>query len=312
MRICAVIVTYNRLDKLKTCLRCFAEQIDVPAELIVVNNASTDGTEAYLAEWRTRQEGFAKTVINCTENLGGSGGFYTGLAYAVTTDHEWVWVSDDDAYPDADAFHNAYAYLEGHQGQNIAAICGEVRSKGVITYSHRKTYSVKGPLVEVRYSTDADYEQEAFAINGFSYVGTIMNMDKLREAGLTDKEYFIWFDDTEHSLRMSKYGDILCIPSIKIDHDVDDSGEGLSWKHYYGYRNNILLHKRHFPGMPGHFFVFKQMIMAVYLTLFSKNPELVQLFRKALKDGRSGVEGKDEYYRPGWKPSNKEMDQILL
>ena len=46
-----VLVTYNRLDKLKIALECYEKQSYLPKNIIVVNNASTDGTKEYLDEW---------------------------------------------------------------------------------------------------------------------------------------------------------------------------------------------------------------------------------------------------------------------
>lgn len=79
MKIAAVIVTYNRLYLLKEVLEAFDNQTRVPDYIIIVNNASTDGTEAFLEEWKkTEIKGQTKFVITPEENLGGSGGFYIG------------------------------------------------------------------------------------------------------------------------------------------------------------------------------------------------------------------------------------------
>lgn len=108
MKIAAVIVTYNRLYLLKEVLEAFDNQTRVPDYIIIVNNASTDGTEAFLEEWKkTEIKGQTKFVITPEENLGGSGGFYIGTERALSLDADWVWVSDDDAIPDRDVFEKA-------------------------------------------------------------------------------------------------------------------------------------------------------------------------------------------------------------
>ena len=73
MKIAAVIVTYNRLYLLKEVLEAFDNQTRVPDYIIIVNNASTDGTEAFLEEWKkTEIKGQTKFVITPEENLGKS------------------------------------------------------------------------------------------------------------------------------------------------------------------------------------------------------------------------------------------------
>ena len=44
MKICAVVVTYNRKHMLERCLRTILEGVVVPEQILVVDNASTDGT----------------------------------------------------------------------------------------------------------------------------------------------------------------------------------------------------------------------------------------------------------------------------
>ncbi len=58
MKIGAVVVTYNRLDKLKKALESFEKQLYLPAYVIVADNASTDGTAQYLRQWQKEEAGF--------------------------------------------------------------------------------------------------------------------------------------------------------------------------------------------------------------------------------------------------------------
>ncbi len=48
----AVIVTFNRLEKLKKALASYEKQTLLPEYIIVVDNASNDGTKEYLEEWK--------------------------------------------------------------------------------------------------------------------------------------------------------------------------------------------------------------------------------------------------------------------
>ena len=112
MKIGAVVVTFNRLEKLKKALAAFEAQTCPPAYLIVVDNGSNDGTAEYLEVWKEENgqaaEVCRRIVLPMGENTGGSGGFHAGLKYAMgTPDADWIWVSDDDAYPEPDAFANA-------------------------------------------------------------------------------------------------------------------------------------------------------------------------------------------------------------
>ena len=74
----------------------------------------------------------------------------------------------------------------------------------------------------------------------------------LRRVGLCDKDFFIYYDDTEHSYRVSRAGRILCFPELRIDHDlkkntVDENSGSVDWRFYYKERNWYVILKRHFP-----------------------------------------------------------------
>ena len=74
MKIIAVVVTYNRRELLKRNIGCLRQNTPLHS-IVVVNNGSTDGTK----EWLDEQTDLR--VIH-QENVGGSGGFYTGIRYA--------------------------------------------------------------------------------------------------------------------------------------------------------------------------------------------------------------------------------------
>lgn len=73
-QVAVTVVTYNRLNLLKECLQALRRQT-IKADIIIVNNGSTDGTKEYLDS----KEGIF--VIH-QENLGGAGGFYAGTRQA--------------------------------------------------------------------------------------------------------------------------------------------------------------------------------------------------------------------------------------
>ena len=71
-KVCAVVVTYNRLNLLKKTIDALKAQSYVPLDILVVNNGSTDDTLLWLNTVDSIQ-------IITQENSGGAGGFYTGI-----------------------------------------------------------------------------------------------------------------------------------------------------------------------------------------------------------------------------------------
>ena len=76
MKITAVVVTYNRLEKLKKVIESVRSQTASLLQILVVNNGSTDGSR----EWLESQNDIY--LIN-QGNLGGAGGFNTDITRQV-------------------------------------------------------------------------------------------------------------------------------------------------------------------------------------------------------------------------------------
>lgn len=307
MNIGVVIVTYNRLEKLKTTLELFSNQTFLPAYVLVVNNASTDSTGNFLQEWRRTDDGFEKHIITNRYNTGGAGGFFTGLEAAVSKDASWIWLSDDDAFPERDTLQIASQFLDNYNGRvsELSAICGQVINCDKVDLAHRKNMRQRGLNVVEEFVPETEYQKDCFELNCFSYVGTIINKEKLAQVGFTNKDYFLWWDDTEHSLRLSKVGKILCVPKIRIHHDVFNGKGEFTWKTYYGFRNMADLYKRHFPRICYDYFWFKLMCKTYIMDLLGKDIEENKAIRCSLRDCKNGKFGIHEIYKPGWKPMQK-------
>lgn len=299
-----VVVTYNRIEKLKLALDYYSTQSFLPSYIIIVNNNSTDGTKEYLDDWQKVSADYEKYVISLRKNSGGSGGFYTGLEFAMKLSSEWIWVADDDAYPDKDALKYAEEFIKGkHNLINISAICGKVMNENGIDLFHRRRiqrglFRINETIVGVE-----EYNKEYFKIDCLTYVGAILKKDSLEKVGLTNKELFIHYDDTDHSIRLSKDGDIVCNTNIKIYHDLGDSvckGSN-DWKTYYTARNKLIMYKNNFPRRYYIFLLLELKLKIIMRVLLMRNVKVNNVIEDAIKDASENRLGLREPYVPGWK-----------
>ena len=306
MKIGVVLVTYNRLDKLKIALEKYEKQTELPKYILVVNNNSSDGTKEFLNTWKENDSLIDKYVIHLKENIGGSGGFYTGLEKAIQLDTNWIWVSDDDAFPYEDAIENATNFLIKNKEKDISAICGKVINLNHVDIKHRRRIKKSALKVKQEYVKEKEYEKEYFHVDTFSYVGTIINKEKLNKVGLTKKDYFIFYDDTEHSYRLSKEGKIICVPSIIVQHDETRSQKPIcEWKDYYSIRNKLNFYKVSFEKK---YYIYeyynvliKNYIKKIIKKILRKNAKYNEVAIIAAKDSKKETLGLHSIYKPGWK-----------
>ncbi len=289
INISMVIVTYNRLEKLKKAINSIYSQKFLPKNLIIVNNASTDSTKEYLDTLPKNV-----TIINNEKNLGGSGGFYIGEVEAKKKDADWIWLSDDDAYLENGLFEKLDKILP-NVNENIGAICTKVSNSNSIDFLHRRVLK-KGlfKIKEIPVSLN-DYSLNKLEIDEFSYVGTLIRKSVLEEIGLVNKDFFIWFDDTEHSIRLRKKYKIELYPELNVFHDCEEAKSNISWKNYYGYRNLALIYKWHF----GLWYYLFYKIRTYIKILLSKDKKTKKILQVAFKDAKKNKLGKSDIYYPG-------------
>ncbi|MFZ3581910.1 glycosyltransferase [Loktanella sp. DJP18] len=255
MTLCAVVVTFNRLHQLRITLPVLcAEDVD---HIVIVNNASTDGTAAWLAD-----QGDSRVhIVTLPENSGGAGGFETGMAYAkATLDPEWIILMDDDARPEPGAlalFRSEMPRLKTdfpNLGIIVAAVfCPD----GKLCEMNRPS---RNPFWNLRlfaqtllrgtrsgfHLTDAQFAPDApaIAIDVASFVGYFVHRRAWEAAGLPEGGLFIYGDDVLYSLRLRRSGfTMVFAPMIRFVHDCGTLSSGFVyrplWKIYYHCRNGV-------------------------------------------------------------------------
>ena len=240
----AVIVTYNRLNLLKEAVEAVRSQTVSVAKTIVVNNGSTDGTK----EWLLQQHDL---LVHNQENLGGSGGFYSGIKLAAGYAADWVWIMDDDTICRSDTLERLVEKVSILNKEKIGFIC----SKGVwIDGSpHLMNLVDMKPVVNKSMPFNKYDNHNMLLTAGCSFVSVLISMDAIKELGLPYKEFYIWGDDQEYTHRITKSGylGVYCSDSIVLHktpknyfaYIVTDAPANL-WKHKYGFRNEFFQVKK--------------------------------------------------------------------
>jgi rhamnopyranosyl-N-acetylglucosaminyl-diphospho-decaprenol beta-1,3/1,4-galactofuranosyltransferase len=256
----AVVVTHNRRELLLACLEAIAEQTHLVEGVIVVDAASTDGTEEALGSADVRRR-LPLDYIRLTRNGGGAEGFHYGLRAALETDAEWIWLMDDDCEPAPDALA---ALLAAPRASDPAAVLlaplVETAGGQVLPLNRGwlRPRWFKAPLVGLE---PGDWERDELQVEHVSLVGPLVRADAARRTDPPRRDFFIWFDDLEWTARLGRVGGLWLIPASRIVHRderqlADASARGLirdlvrgepfggAWKRAYGLRNLIWTGRR--------------------------------------------------------------------
>ena len=223
--VAAVVVTYNRTALLDQCLVAIENQTHRPDLIIVVDNASDDGTAEYLAE---RVWGIDRRVITLPRNYGGAMGFAVGMAAALATDADSVWLMDDDAIPTASALEYLLedTKVATRGGRRPAFACS------MVVWSDGTVARMNVPRANAVWNQAAARIGRAVVdVDSASFVSALIPADHIRAVGLPHIGYFKWYDDTEYTLRLRRaYGPGICSMNSVVKHLSANNEGALPWQ----------------------------------------------------------------------------------
>lgn len=239
MRVVAVVVAYNRRELLLECLGALQSQSRPLDAIVVVDNASEDGSAAAVSAQFTNVD-----LVRLPVNTGGAGGFAVGIDRAINARQaDFVWVMDDDTIPSSTALA---ALLDVHAASREAPAILASRVVWTDGVDHPMNTPRRKPFASSSERRDAE-AVGAIPVRSASFVSILVAASAVKADGPPIAEYFIWNDDFEFTARILKHRRGLFVPSSVVLHktkaraDTDvDPGE----RFYYEVRNKLWLFRQ--------------------------------------------------------------------
>jgi rhamnopyranosyl-N-acetylglucosaminyl-diphospho-decaprenol beta-1,3/1,4-galactofuranosyltransferase len=197
MRVLSHVHTFNDAEVIEQALGALQRQTRPPEGIVIVDNASTDGTLD-----RAFPEGV--TVVRNSANLGSSGAVGVGFAHAMQQKFDWTWVLDADSVPEPDALEKLLAFFEhlppSHREQVSFLACRVAPRGGEL--EHRPYSMTKAGMEYAPRDDDAAYCR----CDGFIWSGSLFRMAAVARIGLPCADYFIDLAELEYGYRAQKLG----------------------------------------------------------------------------------------------------------
>ncbi|GAA2197971.1 glycosyltransferase [Sinomonas flava] len=273
-RVVAVVVSFNRRELLAKTLAGIAGGTRRPDTVVVVDNASADGSADFV---RNLETPLAIDLVCLESNVGGAGGFTVGIERAVL-DHaaDLVWVMDDDTEPHAETLAAAvdawerYAPAPEHRPTVMASR---------VEWTDGREHPMN-TMDEWFAATPAQRRRAAAvggkAIRSASFVSCFLSGDAVRALGLPIADYFLWGDDFEYTTRLARFHDAVQVPASVVTHhtkkfgttDVDPGP-----RFYYEVRNRFWLYGRGRSLAPWERLAFTFATARIWARTFAKSTD---------------------------------------
>lgn len=245
----AVVVTYNRKTLLLESLQALLALQEGVLSVLVVDNASTDGTAEAVAPF---VDGARLIYRNTGKNLGGAGGFAFGIRQAVEMGADYLWLMDDDCVvrPGSLAALLSFAKVKGEFGFLSSQALWKDGTPAKMNIQRKNIY---------RELTDFSKNTP---IRLASFVSLFLPAKVVEQVGLPFEEFFIWGDDWEYTARISaKYPSYFVKDSV-VEHrsaqnmgvDISAEEESRLDRYFYAYRNEGYFYRK--QGVRGRFYSF--------------------------------------------------------
>jgi len=236
-----VICNYNKSSYVVNCIQSVLESKNQDFDIFVVDNASTDDSVEQIKKHFSPDD---VTLFVNESNLGGSGGFNTGIRYVVDKGYRYVWCLDNDVLVDENAFHELQVFLDNNESVGMAG---------------SKIYHMQQPDIVQQYGITIDFNLFCVEANHLDELedgsmppivysdavaacSVLVRCSLIREIGPMPEENFLYWDDTEWGMRCNLAGyKVASVGSSMVLHEMGAKKEEINtFATYYAWRNWIV------------------------------------------------------------------------
>jgi rhamnopyranosyl-N-acetylglucosaminyl-diphospho-decaprenol beta-1,3/1,4-galactofuranosyltransferase len=215
--ITAIIVTHNRKKLLLRCLSALWKQTRLPDNLLIIDNASSDGTFSYIYQnlyaasndaippppdnTLTQLPGINAINLYCeieSTNIGGAGGFSRGMKIAHDElQSEYFWLMDDDGFPDEECLERLLPIVDEYD--YVMPVSIDIENHTRLSWATRLKNGRKTKNYETLKNSWGSVMDYVVPFNG-----ALLTQNCVDLVGYIKADMFIWGDDYEHYWRCRK------------------------------------------------------------------------------------------------------------
>lgn len=267
-----VIVNWNKPRELMRLLDSLVFLVYDNHKIFVVDNASTDDSLEVMRAHILQP----KILIN-SENLGGTGGFNSGIRFALDSDNfDYLWLLDNDAFVTPLALHELVQAMAADTSVGLAGsrILNSADPRYIVetgAFFDWREGTVR-PLQRNIRKSDVSAES-MITVDYVAVCSALVRVSALSRVGLMDERYFLFWDDMDWGIAFQDAGyRVVAVPSSEVFHAAFTEYRSIVVDAYYGVRNQLLTfskYRHHAGAWSGMYQMLRRVAKGSLLTCLS-------------------------------------------
>ncbi len=235
MKILVIIVTYNAMQWAERCFNSLRKSTVKP-DVFVVDNGSTDGTQAYI------QVNYSEILfIQSENNLGFGRANNLGIEYAINNGYDYVYLLNQDAWVEKDMLEKLISVSKENPKYGILSPTQMQADMKSLDKNFAYNIHVKP---EVFKSFNDYFKEDKTGVVELDYIMAahwLITRECIMKVGAFSPSFPHYGEDNNYCHRVLYHGlKIGVVPSAKAVHDRQYRIEPKSKKMYIGYISSII------------------------------------------------------------------------
>lgn len=241
-KVALIIVNFNSGELLARCLAAVRRQERAADRVVVVDNASTDGSlDAVAVEYPEAE------VLRLKDNTGFAAANNRGLEFC--TDCEWVALLNPDAFPQPGWLAALIRAAADLPDAGSFASCLVMDDDNSLLDGIGDAYHVSGLVWRIGHGRPRPSEQKRRQVFSACAAAAMYHVNALRRAGGFDESYFCYNEDVDVGFRLRLQGHRCWYVPDAVVHHVGSAvtGRHSDFSLFYGHRNLVWTYLKNMP-----------------------------------------------------------------
>ncbi len=244
MKVLTSVITFNRIKLLERCINNIEKQTRKTDDILIVNNSSSDGTSEFLK--------LNSYKFITQKNTGSAGGWHTAIEYAIKHNFDYIWLMDDDGYPDNYSLEKLTKNMKNEYSCLSSIVINENNHSDLV-FPFPKLNKNKLPSLLAfprKKKSIKEFNSIEISKNLYEFChlfnGALISIKHIKKIGNINIKYFMYGDEVDYYFRLKKVGKVFSLLDSFHYHPNVSKRELSKLKVYYYIKNSIILNYKYF------------------------------------------------------------------